>query len=312
METVVMQHQSVLLEQSVAALVRDRNGFYIDGTFGRGGHSRRILEELSEQGRLLVIDKDPQAIAKAEALAAEDNRVSVYHGSFEALQKALPDQAIQGQVAGVLLDLGVSSPQLDDAQRGFSFSKDGPLDMRMNTATGITAEAWLKHVEEKTLADVLYQFGEERFSRRIARVIVREREQQPITSTLQLAEMIKQAHPKWEKHKHPATRSFQAIRIFINNELGDLQRALIEILEILAIGGRMVVISFHSLEDRLVKQFMQKQVKGGDYPVDLPITQDQLNPRLKLLGKAVKVSDEEIAENVRSRSAVMRVAEKIA
>lgn len=307
-----MQHQSVLLEQSVAALVGDRNGFYIDGTFGRGGHSRRILEELSEQGRLLVIDKDPEAIAIAEELAQQDSRVSVYHGSFEDLQKAIPDLHLKGQVAGVLLDLGVSSPQLDDPQRGFSFSKDGPLDMRMNTTTGTTAAAWLARAEEKTIADVLYQFGEERFSRRIARAIVRERELEPIQTSMRLAEIIKEAHPKWEAHKHPATRSFQAIRIFINHELDDLRKALTEILEILAVGGRMVIISFHSLEDRLVKQFIQQQVKGGDFPVDLPITQDQLNPRLKAIGKAVKVSADEVSGNIRSRSAIMRVAEKIA
>ncbi len=307
-----MQHQSVLLEQAVAALITDKNGFYIDGTFGRGGHSRRILKELSEQGRLLVIDKDPQAIAQAESLAAEDKRVSVFHGSFEALEKIINDLGSSEQVAGVLLDLGVSSPQLDDAQRGFSFNKDGPLDMRMNTAAGITAETWLAQVDEKVLADVLYQFGEERYSRRIARAICKYREQNAINSTLQLAEIIKQAHPKWEKNKHPATRSFQAIRIFINNELDDLQKALAVILNVLALGGRLVVISFHSLEDRIVKQFIQKEIRGGDFPVDLPITQAQLNPRLKAIGKAVKVDAEEINANVRSRSAIMRIAEKIA
>ncbi len=307
-----MQHQSVLLEQAVAALIIDKDGFYIDGTFGRGGHSRQILKELSEKGRLLVIDKDPQAIAEAERLAAEDKRVSVFHGSFEALEKIINDLGSTEQVAGVLLDLGVSSPQLDDAQRGFSFNKDGPLDMRMNTASGITAETWLAQVDEKVLADVLYQFGEERYSRRIARAICKYREQDAINSTLQLAEIIKQAHPKWEKNKHPATRSFQAIRIFINNELDDLQKALAVILNVLALGGRLVVISFHSLEDRIVKQFIQKEIKGGDFPVDLPITQAQLNPRLKAIGKAIKVDAEELNANVRSRSAVMRIAEKIA
>ncbi|PCJ40658.1 MAG: 16S rRNA (cytosine(1402)-N(4))-methyltransferase [SAR86 cluster bacterium] len=307
-----MQHQSVLLEQAVVALVTDKNGFYVDGTFGRGGHSRRILKDLSEQGRLLVIDKDPEAIALAQELALEDKRVSVYHGSFDALQKVMHDLDVMGQVTGVLLDLGVSSPQLDDAQRGFSFNKDGPLDMRMNTASGTTAEAWLAQVDEKALADVLYQFGEERYSRRIARAICKYRLQDAISSTLQLAEIIKQAHPKWERHKHPATRSFQAIRIVINNELGDLQNALAVMLDALAIGGRLVVISFHSLEDRIVKQFIQKEIKGGDFPVDLPITQDQLNPRLKAIGKAVKAGDEEVNENIRSRSAIMRIAEKIA
>ena len=307
-----MLHQSVLLEQAVAALVTDKNGFYIDGTFGRGGHSRRILDELSERGRLLVIDKDSVAIALAHELELEDKRVSVYHGSFEDLERVIHDLDGAEQLTGVLLDLGVSSPQLDDAQRGFSFNKDGPLDMRMNTASGITAEAWLAQVDEKSLADVLYQFGEERYSRRIARAICKYRVDEAITSTLQLAALVKKAHPKWEKHKHPATRSFQAIRIFINNELGDLQNALASMLEALALGGRIVVISFHSLEDRIVKQFIQKEIKGGDFPADLPITQEQLNPRLKAIGKAVKVGAEEVNENIRSRSAIMRIAEKIA
>jgi len=186
------------------------------------------------------------------------------------------------------------------------------LDMRMNTASGITAETWLARVDEKALADVLYLFGEERFSRRIARAICKHRMQDAINSTSQLAEIVKQAHPKWEKGKHPATRSFQAIRIYINNELDDLQKALVSMLEVLSVGGRLVVISFHSLEDRIVKQFIQKEVKGGDFPEDLPITHDQLNPRLKAIGKAVKVGDEELNENIRSRSAIMRVAEKIA
>ncbi|MFL2840397.1 MAG: 16S rRNA (cytosine(1402)-N(4))-methyltransferase RsmH [Pseudohongiellaceae bacterium] len=307
-----MQHHSVLLEQSVTALVTDKNGFYVDGTFGRGGHSRRILKELSERSSLLVIDKDPEAISQAQELALKDKRVSVYHGSFGVLQKVIHNLDGMEQLTGVLLDLGVSSPQLDDAQRGFSFNKDGPLDMRMNTATGITAETWLAQVDEKALADVLYQFGEERYSRRIAKAVCKYRMHDAITSTLQLAQIIKQAHPKWENNKHPATRSFQAIRIFINNELSDLQNALASILEVLTIGGRLVVISFHSLEDRIVKQFIQKEIKGGGFPVDLAITHEQLNPRLKAIGKAVKVGGKEVNENIRSRSAIMRVAEKIA
>lgn len=306
-----MQHESVLLEQAVAALVTDSDGFYIDGTFGRGGHSKRILDCLSDRGRLLVFDKDPEAVAQARAMAEQDGRLSVHHGSFSEMEAVVSADNMQGKVNGVLMDLGVSSPQLDDAQRGFSFNKDGPLDMRMNTASGMTAADWLAQADEKAIADVLYQYGEERFSRRIARAIVREREHLPLNSTMQLAEIIKQAHPKWEKNKHPATRSFQAIRIFINNELADLQQALAAALEILITGGRLVVISFHSLEDRLVKQFIQKEARGDDFPPGVPVRQEDLNPRLKAVGKAVKVSAEELAGNRRARSAIMRVAEKI-
>lgn len=305
-------HQSVLLEQAVDALITDKDGFYIDCTFGRGGHSRKILERLSDQGRLLVIDKDPEAIAIANDLSAQDKRVSVHHGSFAEVRNVLNLEGMEGRVAGVLMDLGVSSPQLDDPHRGFSFMKDGPLDMRMNSATGISAEAWLSQADEQSIANVLFQYGEERYSRRIARAIVNRRQQKPITSTLDLAEIIKQAHPKWEKHKHPATRSFQAIRIFINDELQDLEQSLPRMLELLMPGGRLVVISFHSLEDRIVKRFIQEEEKGDSYPADLPITRDALNPRLRHIGKAIKAGEEELSGNIRSRSAVMRVAEKIA
>jgi len=305
-------HQSVLLEQALDALVKDKDGFYIDATFGRGGHSRRILESLSGQGRLLVIDKDPEAIAIANELAAKDKRVIVHHGSFADVQDAVQALKMQGRVAGVLMDLGVSSPQLDDPRRGFSFMKDGPLDMRMNTQAGESAGDWLARADEKSIADVLYQFGEERFSRRIARAIVKRRQERTITRTLDLAEIIKQAHPKWEKHKHPATRSFQAIRIFINDELKDLEQTLPKLLDVLMPGGRLVVISFHSLEDRLVKRFIQNEEKGDSYPADLPVTQDFLNPRLRHIGKALKAEADELSENIRARSAVMRVAEKVA
>jgi len=305
-------HQSVLLEQALDALVKDKDGFYIDATFGRGGHSRRILESLSDQGRLLVIDKDPEAIAIANELAAKDKRVIVHHGSFADVQDAVQALKMQGRVAGVLMDLGVSSPQLDDPRRGFSFMKDGPLDMRMNTQAGESAGDWLARADEKSIADVLYQFGEERFSRRIARAIVKRRQERTITRTLDLAEIIKQAHPKWEKHKHPATRSFQAIRIFINDELKDLEQTLPKLLDVLMPGGRLVVISFHSLEDRLVKRFIQNEEKGDSYPADLPVTQDFLNPRLRHIGKALKAEADELSENIRARSAVMRVAEKVA
>lgn len=308
----VFQHQAVLLQEAVDALVTDKDGFYIDGTFGRGGHSRLILNRLSKQGKLLVVDKDIEAIEAADSLQKQDERVVVAHRSFADIAESTDIYGLKGQVAGVLLDLGVSSPQLDAAERGFSFSKSGPLDMRMDTSKGMTAGEWINEAPEVELAKIFFEYGEERHSRRIARAIVRVRAIAPITDTLQLAEIVKQAHPAWEKHKHPATRVFQAIRIFINDELKDLEKALLGITEVLGIGGRMVVISFHSLEDRLVKQFITKQVKGDDFPPDLPVTQSQLNPTMKRVGKPVKAGEDELAGNMRARSAVLRVAEKIA
>jgi len=306
------QHQSVLLNEAVDALVTRVDGLYVDGTFGRGGHSRAILERLSPAGRLLVVDKDPEAIEFARALQADDARVEIHHGSFADLAQVVCEKFGVKHVCGVLLDLGVSSPQLDDASRGFSFQKDGPLDMRMDTSQGQSAAQWLQAAPEEEIANVIYQYGEEKFSRRMARAIVKARAQAPITGTLQLAEIIKEANPAWEKHKHPATRAFQGIRIFINSELQDLQRALDVFLALLEAGGRLVVISFHSLEDRIVKQFMQKQVLGDDYPPGVPVRQDQLKPRLRLVGKALKGTAGEFSENIRARSAVMRVAEKLA
>jgi 16S rRNA (cytosine1402-N4)-methyltransferase len=305
------RHETVLLDEAVDALITDPDGLYVDGTFGRGGHSRRILGRLGSAGRLLVIDKDPAAITAAAALQAGDARVRVAHGSFAdmaAFVAALPEVR---QVRGILLDLGVSSPQLDVAERGFSFMQDGPLDMRMDTSQGVSAAQWLAGAAEDEIARVLYEFGEEKFSRRMARAIVAARQQQPITTTLQLAEIIKEANPAWEKHRHPATRAFQGIRIFINDELRDLELALDRMLELLAPGGRIVVISFHSLEDRLVKQFMHKHVKGDAFPPGVPVTAAQMKPRLRLVGKAHKVGDAERERNVRARSAVMRVAEKL-
>jgi len=309
---VAFEHQSVLLQQAVDALVTDESGFYIDGTFGRGGHSKRILEKLSGEGRLLVVDKDPEAISEAEKLKQQDSRLIVAHCSFAQIADLADNHGVSGNVSGVLLDLGVSSPQLDEAERGFSFSKDGPLDMRMNNAEGMTAQEWLASAREEEMARVFFEYGEERFSRRIARAIAEERKQTSITGTLQLAELVKQAHPAWEKHKHPATRVFQAIRIHINNELGELEQVLSSIVDILRTGGRMVVISFHSLEDRLVKQFINREQRGDDFPPDMPVTQAQLNPRLKRMGKQVRADVAEVSENVRARSAVLRVAEKIA
>ena len=311
------QHETVFLNEAVDALMTDPEGVYVDGTFGRGGHSRLLLQKLGANGRLLVIDKDPEAIAVAEQMRAADGRVNVAHGSFADIARfvrELPGGQGQGEVKvnGVLLDLGVSSPQLDDARRGFSFSHDGPLDMRMNNKQGISAAEWLATAAEEEIARVIYEYGEERCSRRMARAIVAERARQPITTTKQLADIVAQANPAWERHKHPATRAFQGIRIFINDELRDLETALQATLDVLAVGGRMAIISFHSLEDRIVKQFMQKHVRGDDFPPGVPVTSSQLKPRLKLVGKALKTSDDARDRNVRARSAVLRVAEKLA
>lgn len=307
--TAVQAHETVMLRPAVEALVTDCAGFYVDGTFGRGGHSRLILEQLGANGRLLGIDKDPQAVATGLELMARDARFLIRQGSFSDLDGWLQELGVDG-VSGILLDLGVSSPQLDEARRGFSFTQDGPLDMRMDPGSGVSAAQWLASASEQDIADVIYRYGEERFSRRIAKAIVRERELAPITRTLQLAEIVKQANPAWEKHKHPATRAFQAIRIHINGELESLQQLLDKSLDLLRPGGRLVVISFHSLEDRLVKQFIQRQSKGDDFPRDLPIQVSALTPRLTKVGKAIKPTEQEIRFNPRSRSAVMRVAQK--
>lgn len=301
-------HYSVLLQESVTALINDPSGSYVDGTFGRGGHSREILSKLEADGSLLGIDKDPQAIAVAEALAKEDRRFSIRHGSFADLL----DWVEPNSLDGVLLDLGVSSPQLDQAERGFSFMQDGPLDMRMDTTRGQSAAEWLAHADAEDIAFVLKEFGEERFAKRMAAAVIREREIAPITTTGRLSKIFTEANPAWEKGKHPATRAFQGIRIFINSELEDLERVLNAALAALKIGGHLVVISFHSLEDRLVKRFIRNHERGQQLPKGLPVMDKDLNKRLKSLGKAVKASAEELAENQRSRSAVMRSAEKLA
>jgi len=306
-------HITVLLEEAVKELVTDRDGFYIDGTFGRGGHSARILAELSDNGRLMAIDKDPQAISHASERFADEPRFSIEHGSFAQLQSFVEQRGLMGKVTGVLLDLGVSSPQLDDPDRGFSFINDGPLDMRMDTTSGESAADWINRAGEQEIADVIYQYGEERFSRRMARAIVAEREQAPITTTARLAKIIAEANPRWEKGKNPATRAFQGIRIHINRELEDVEQCLDQALEVLAPGGKLVVISFHSLEDRIVKRFIRRHVKGDEHlPPGVQVTDEMLKRRLKSAGKAVRAGKDELNHNPRARSAVMRAAIKLA
>jgi len=307
------RHITVLLDEAVEGLAVRADGCYLDGTFGRGGHSRLILEKLGPDGRLLGFDKDPLAIATGNALAAEDGRFVVVQRSFAELGAELAQRALGGQVSGILLDLGVSSPQLDDAERGFSFMNDGPLDMRMNPDAGVSAADFIASAAEEEIARVFKEYGEERFAKRMARAVVLRRAEQPFTRTADLAQVLTVANPAWEKGKNPATRAFQGLRIYINNELGDLESGLDAALENLEVGGRLVVISFHSLEDRIVKLFMRKHAKGemDKLPRDLPIIPKAFEPRLKLIGKPVFASEAELAANPRSRSAVMRIAEKV-
>ncbi len=303
------EHITVLLQEAVDALVTNPDGFYVDGTFGRGGHSRLILQGLSAKGCLVGIDKDPQAIAEGQKLASEDSRFAIEHGSFAQLQEFMVSR--QWQPDGILVDLGVSSPQLDVAERGFSFLNDGPLDMRMDTSGGISAAEWVNSVAEDEMVRVFKAYGEERFAKRIARAIVERRAVKPFERTLDLSKVVAEANPAWEKGKNPATRVFQAIRIEINNELSDLEALLDQALEVLKPGGRLVVISFHSLEDRLVKRFIRHHERGLDVPAGLPLMESQLNKRLKSIGKASRAKGHEVSANVRSRSAIMRVAEKL-
>ena len=305
-----MQHLSVMLEEAVDALNVQPHGRYVDCTFGRGGHSRLILERLAEDGALLGIDKDPQAVATGEVLAGSDARLQIRRGSFADLAEMVGSLDWR-EVDGILMDLGVSSPQLDDAARGFSFLRDGPLDMRMDPDVGESAAEWLKRASETDIARVLKTYGDERYSRRIAAAIVAETKVSEIVTTAHLADVVSKAHPSWEKGKHPATRSFQAIRIHINKELDDLNTGLMQAVDVLRSGGRLAVISFHSLEDRMVKRFMRDQSRGDDIPKGVPVTADQLNCRMRLIGGAVKPSEEEVSANPRARSAVLRVAEKL-
>lgn len=305
-------HQPVLLEEAINGLNIIPNGIYVDGTFGRGGHAQGILKALSSEGRLIVLDKDEEAISHAKQYLAQDSRVIAIQDSFANIKDIAEQLGIVGQVAGILLDLGVSSPQLDTAERGFSFMQTGPLDMRMNKTQTFDAAMFVNRSGESELIEVFKSYGEERFAKRIARAIVHKRTVSgPITTTTQLAEIIKAAHPAWEKNKHPATRVFQAIRIVVNRELDDLAEGLEQCLHILAPHGRLAVISFHSLEDRIVKQFMKTKEEGVVLPRYLPVIHTQVATHFRRVGRAIKPTDAEKNENIRARSAVLRIGEKI-
>ncbi|MGS2719649.1 16S rRNA (cytosine(1402)-N(4))-methyltransferase RsmH [Paraglaciecola aestuariivivens] len=305
-------HLSVLLNESIDGLAIKPDGIYLDATFGRGGHSGEILQKLSEKGRLIAIDRDPSAIQAAQKFS-HDPRFSIHHCAFSALQSVAESLDLVGKIDGILMDLGVSSPQLDDAERGFSFMRNGPLDMRMDTTKGQSAAQWLATADEQDITQVIKEFGEEKFGKRIAHAIVNERQIAPIEDTARLAQIIDQAVPVKDKFKHPATRSFQAIRIYINSELDEIKTGLKAALTTLAPKGRLSVISFHSLEDRLVKRFMREQSRGLNVPHGMPIMQAEIDAAkaMKTIGKAIKPSEQELQDNVRARSSVLRVAEKL-
>lgn len=304
------EHITVLLHEAVAALAVRSDGTYIDGTFGRGGHSRLILQGLDENGRLIVFDKDPQAIAAAQALAAQDKRITVVHDGFAQLGAGLDRLGIK-TIDGALFDLGLSSPQLDEAARGFSFRFDAPLDMRMNTTRGQTAAEWLNTADEKDIATVIREAGEERFWRQIAAQIVAERAEKPLQSTLDLAEICQRCVRTREKGQHPATRTFQAVRIFINRELDEVAAVLPQAASRLNPGGRLAVIAFHSLEDRIVKQFMKAHAIAPTLPKWAAVRDSDLpEPPLRVIGRAIKPSAAEVMHNPRARSAILRTAER--
>jgi 16S rRNA (cytosine1402-N4)-methyltransferase len=302
-------HVTVLLEEAVDALAIKADGIYVDATFGRGGHSRRILSALNEKGRLVAVDRDPQAIAAGAAI--DDSRFLLVHRAFGELAEAADEAGVSG-VDGILFDVGVSSPQIDDGERGFSFRYDAPLDMRMDTTQGETAAEWLARAEIRDITEVIRNYGEERFAFQIAKKVVAARLEQPIVTTGQFAAIVRETVRTREPGQDPATRSFQALRIHINQELRQLEVALPQALGLLKPGGRLVVISFHSLEDRIVKNFMRNESVADDLPKGLPLRADQLpKPKLRLVGKQMKASAMEVAANPRARSAVMRVAEKL-
>lgn len=305
------QHQPVLLEESLAGLQIKPQGIYIDATFGRGGHSLAILQRLGPEGRLIALDKDPKAITYGEkGPIKEDTRFELVHVSFAQMEHVLSERDLLGKVTGILMDLGVSSPQLDNPERGFSFLRDGPLDMRMDTTQSMDAATWLNSADAAEIISVLKEYGEERFAKRIATAIIHRRSERQLSTTKELAELIAEASPVHERHKHPATRSFQAIRIFINRELEDLKLGLQQSIKALATGGRLCVISFHSLEDRIVKQFIKRESEGESLPRGLPLRECDLNKQLKKIGKLIVPSEQEIKHNSRARSARLRIAER--
>jgi 16S rRNA (cytosine1402-N4)-methyltransferase len=307
-------HVSVLLKESIDALAIKPNGIYVDCTFGRGGHSGEILKQLNSDGRLYAIDRDPTAIEAAKKFA-DNESFHIDHCPFSQLQAIIEKHDLIGKVDGILMDLGVSSPQLDEADRGFSFMKPGPLDMRMDNTSGISAAAWLAKAEEDDIAFAFKTYGEEKFAKRVARKIVETRKESPILTTTDLATLVAGCVPKSKaEKKHPATRTFQGIRIYINSELVEIEAALEASLNVLKAGGRLSVISFHSLEDRIVKQFIRKESQGKQVPRGLPMTEAELNVGIKLkpIGKAYKPTEQEITNNSRARISVLRVAERLA
>jgi 16S rRNA (cytosine1402-N4)-methyltransferase len=308
----VAEHTPVLLDEVLAGLEVRPDGRYCDATFGRGGHTAAILAALGPAGRVYAIDRDPEAIAAGRARFGVEPRLTLIRGSFGRLEQLVRAAGLEGELQGVLLDLGVSSPQLDEARRGFSFMQDGPLDMRMDNESGQSAAQWLAKAGEREIAEVLHTLGEERFSRRIARRIVEARAVEPITRTSQLAAIVAAAVPTREPGKHPATRTFQAIRIHVNGELDVLDQVLPQAVRLLAPGGRLCVISFHSLEDRAVKRFVQREAQGDPVYAGLPVVPPEARPRLRRVGAKIVASEAEVAGNPRARSAVLRVAERLA
>jgi len=307
----VPAHQPVMLEEAVAHLAIQAEGVYVDATYGRGGHSREILARLGARGRLLAMDRDPEAVAAAQAEWGGDERFSVQRGAFSMLEHIVRQHGLTGKVNGLLLDLGASSAQFDDARRGFSFLRDGPLDMRMDPDSGESAADWLARATQSEIADVIHRYGEERFARRIAQAVIKSRAVAPIATTQQLANIVSEAIPTRERYKHPATRTFQALRIFINCELEELAACLDQCLRVLAPGGRLVVISFHSLEDRLVKRFIREHARAVPPDPKAPWLLPVVRPILRAMGKAAHPQAAEIARNPRARSAVLRAAQRL-